>query len=149
MFIRRFFPLVFATYCRTLLRTLDCAHGSVHTLPCAQPYTAIYSGSMQEASCGSMISNSFFIIYRSLFIKLIFIIYLLIHCWVSAAAARCRHSAPCANFVYLFIIYLLFSACSGSMLQSSYSSMMPPIIFMICYVLFIIYYVVFAAAACV
>jgi hypothetical protein len=51
------------------------------------------------------------------------IIYLLfIYCVVPAAAACFRHPAHDGghyDFVYLFIIYLLFGACSGSMREES------------------------------
>ncbi len=100
----------FATYCRTLLRTLDCAHGSVHTLPCAQPYTAIYSGSMQQASCGSMLSNSLFYC-SSCIIYLLFIIYSLFSvCCGSMLQAFCTSCQFCLFIYYLFIYFINLSS---------------------------------------
>jgi hypothetical protein len=57
----------------------------------------------------------------------LFIIYL-----VSIAAACVKHPAGYANIISLFIniiIYLVFSACSGSMRWASCGSMIPPIIY--------------------
>jgi uncharacterized membrane protein YhaH (DUF805 family) len=53
-------------------------------------------------------------------------------------------------FLYLvFVIYLVFSACSGRMRETSCGSMMPAIIILFIISLFILYYFVPAAAACV
>jgi hypothetical protein len=52
---------------------------------------------------------------------------------VPAAAACFRHPAHDGGqydfFIFLFSVYLLFSACSGSMHEASCGSMTPPIIY--------------------
>jgi hypothetical protein len=61
--------------------------------------------------------------------------------------ASCGSTMPAIVNIF-FIIYYLFSACSGSMHEASCSSMMPAIITLFFYFLFILYYLVPAAAAC-
>jgi len=67
---------------------------------------------------------------------------------VSAAAACFRqpaHNGGHYDFIYLFIICLLFSACCGCMREASSSNMIPPIFL----ILYYYYYLVSPAAACV
>jgi hypothetical protein len=66
---------------------------------------------MLEASCGSMIPP--IVYYLLLIIYYLFSIYL-----VSTAAACIKPPTGYANIISLFIIYLIFSACSGSICQA-------------------------------
>jgi hypothetical protein len=94
-------------------------HGIVRTLPCTLPYTAIHSGSMREASCGSMIPpiNYLFIYLFSVYSGsmrqascktcqyYLFIIYYLFIYLVPAAAACVRypaHDGGQYDFIYYF-----------------------------------------------
>jgi hypothetical protein len=90
-------------------------------------FMASCSGSMREASCGSMI------------LPIIYYFFILFYYYFVFAAAACvKHPAGFANIISLFLFHLLFSKCMQQQHASGILRMLAAIMVLFVYSLFII-----------